>query len=521
MLLLGRLIERNASVRAGHDAYVEVARRRTWSELHERTDALGHALRRRGISRGDRVGVILKDSIEVAETIGTCAKIGALRVGFNARLAPPEIGRLIDDSGVACIFVQAELSAVAAAGVAAAERSPDLIGIGEGHDLDLDYESMIADGLERGQLTQTPHERLMICYTTGSTGVPKGAIYPHRAMLESMAAIALSEGAHADDVWLHAMPASGIPVMHLLRNIFHGSRCAIVGDWSAERALALVERERCTITVLVPTMLSDLLASGLIPGFDCSSLRQLGYGAAPLPPATIREAMQALGCGFLQMYGTTELMGMSMMLMPSDHQRALAEGHQCLASAGRPLHFAETRIVDDAGHEVGEGEAGELCVRTDYVIPGYWNQDIQYAETVRNGWLYTGDIATRDGEGFIYLKDRAKFRIKSGGYNIFPTEIENCLAEHPAVNEVAVVGLPDSRWGDRIHGVVTLSGGERPGGEDLRAFCRGKIADFKIPKAIEVWDSLPKGPTGKIQKRAIIDMCSEGSAGARTERESA
>ncbi|MCY4592459.1 MAG: AMP-binding protein [Alphaproteobacteria bacterium] len=519
MLPLGRLIERNARGLPGRDAYVEMERRRTWLELHERTDALGYGLRERAVRPGDRVGVVLRDSIEVAETIGACAKVGALRVGFNYRLAPPEIGQLIDDAGVDFVFVQADLTEVATAGVAAAERTPELIGIGEGHGLDLDYEGLVAEGLKRGPLVQTPHERLMICYTTGSTGFPKGAIYPHRPMLESMAAIALSEGAHADDVWLHAMPASGIPIMHLLRNVFHGSRCVIVGDWSAERALTLIERERCTITVLVPTMLNDLLASGLIPGFDCSSMRQLGYGAAPLPPATIREAMAALGCGFLQMYGTTELMGMSMMLMPSDHQRALAEGHRCLESAGRPLHFVQTRIVDDEGRDVGEGEAGELWIKSDYVIPGYWNQDLQYAETVHDGWLRTGDIATRDDEGFIYLKDRAKFRIKSGGFNIFPVEIENCLAEHPAVNEVAVVGLPDARWGERIHAVITLSGAERPGGEEFREFCRGKIAKFKIPKTVEIWDHLPKGPTGKIQKRKIIAFCASRKAGARDQGE--
>lgn len=507
MLLLGRLIEKNARDLANHDAYVELDRRRTWRELHERTDALGHALRDKGVRSGDRIGVILKDSIEVVETIGVCAKVGALRVGLNYRLAPPEIGKLIDDAGVNFIFVQADLMDVATAGVAAAERKPELVGVGEEHGLELDYETLIAEGLKRGPLIQTPHERLMICYTTGSTGLPKGAIYPHRLMLESMAAIALSEGAHADDVWLHVMPASGIPIMHLLRNIFHGSKCVILGDWTAERALALIELERCTITVMVPTMLSDMLTSGLIPKFDCSSMRQLGYGSAPLPPSTIREAVKALGCGFLQMYGTTELMGMSMMLMPSDHERALTEGHRCLESTGRPLHYVETRIVDEQGKDVGEGEAGELLIKTDYVIPGYWNREIQYTEAVHEGWLHTGDIATRDDEGFIYLKDRTKFRIKSGGYNIFPTEVENCLAEHPAVCEVAVVGLPDPKWGERIHGVVTLSGEQGPCGEELRAFCRGKIADFKIPKAIEIWDSLPRGPTGKIQKREIIDIC--------------
>lgn len=507
MLTLGELINRNARNFGDREAYVEIARRRTWRELDQRTDALGRILRGWGVRPGDRIGVILKDSIEVVETIGACAKTGAVRVGLNYRLAPPELGALIDDAGVDQIFVQAELVDGAKEALTRSNRQSRLIGIGDGHDLPDDYEALITEGTADEPLSLSQHERLMICYTTGSTGLPKGAIYPHRQMIESMAAIALSEGATPDDVWLHAMPASGVPIMHLLRNIFHGNKCAIIGEWDAERALHLIERDKCSICVLVPTMLNSLLSSGLIEKYDVSSMRQLGYGSAPIPPATVREAVQAFGCSFLQMYGTTELMGMSMMLTSTDHDLALNADHTCLASAGRPLYFVETRIIDDEGNDLPQGKAGELLIRTPYVIPGYWNQDVKYTETVRDGWLYTGDIASQDGEGYVYLMDRAKFRIKSGGYNIFPVEIENCLAEHEAVDEVSVFGLPDPKWGDRIHATVTLVDGQTATGEDLREFCRGKIANFKIPKDIEIWDSLPKGPTGKIQKREIIDIC--------------
>jgi len=507
MITLGKLVERNAANFAEQDAYVEIDRRRSWTDLHKRSDAFGYALRDLGINSGDRVGVILKDSIEVAETIASCAKIGATRVGLNYRLAPLEIGQLIDDSGIDCLIVQAALSDIALEAVNKAERRPKVIGVGPQHALDLDYDDLITTNLSNPPLEQTPHERLMICYTTGSTGLPKGAIYPHIKMMESTAAIALSEGARSEDVWLHAMPTSGVPILHLLRNIFHGSKCAIIGDWSAEKALTLIEREKCTITVLVPTMLSDLLGSGLIPKYNCSSMRQLGYGSSPLPPATIREAMEAFGCEFLQMYGTTELMGMGTMLMPSDHNKSLAEENNHLASIGRTLYYIDTKIVDEQEEEVELGHPGELLIKTDFVIPGYWNQNLKYTETVKNGWLFTGDIATKDENGFIYLKDRAKFRIKSGGYNIFPTEIENCLAEHTGVAEVSVFGLPDPKWGDRIHAVITLAPNQSASPQELQDFCRGRIADFKIPKDIEIWDTLPKGPTGKIQKREIIDIC--------------
>ncbi|MBS7698554.1 MULTISPECIES: AMP-binding protein [unclassified Chelatococcus] len=508
-LTLGKLVESAARSRGSHDAYVELDRRRTWNEIHQRTDALGWALKEIGVRRGDRVGIISKDAIEVAESIIACAKIGAIRVGLNFRLAGPEITALIDDAGVDVVLVQAALVDAILPAIRATKRRPQAVGMAGQHALEHDYEALVSKGATRGPLEQTPHDTLMICYTTGSTGLPKGAIYPHAKMMESMAAIALSEGAVPDDVWFHAMPAAGIPIMHLLRNVFHGSKCAILGEWNAERALTLIEKERCSITVLVPTMLSDLLASGLIPRFDCSSLRQLGYGSSTLPPSTLRDAMKAFGCSFLQMYGSTELMGMAMMMTASDHEMALKSGHPCLASAGRPLFYVETKIVDDDGQEVPVGNDGELLIKTDYVTPGYWNQNLNYVETVRDGWLHTGDIAMRDADGFIYMKDRAKFRIKSGGYNIFPTEIENCLAEHPAISEVAVFGVPDPKWGDRIVAVVSLLPGQSAEPDAFREFCRGKIANFKVPKQVFIWDELPKGPTGKIQKRAIIDRCIE------------
>lgn len=300
------------------------------------------------------------------------------------------------------------------------------------------------------------------------------------------------------------MPAAGIPLMHMMRNIFHAAATIIVGPWDATRALELIARERTTNTVLVPTMLNALLEAPGIETADLSSMRLLGYGASPLPPATIREAMRVFRRPFLQMFGTTELMGMSMMLMPEDHDAGLAGRGEILASAGKPLPYVDVRMLDEDGVEVPRGEVGELVIRSDVVFSGYWNAPEKAQEVMRDGWLHTGDMARMDVEGYVYLSDRAKFRIKTGGYNVFPTEIENVLAEHPAVNEVAVFGLPDPRWGERIHAVVSLVAGEAASGEDLRAFCRDKIASFKIPKVIDVWSELPKGVTGKIQKRDII-----------------
>jgi acyl-CoA synthetase (AMP-forming)/AMP-acid ligase II len=261
-------------------------------------------------------------------------------------------------------------------------------------------------------------------------------------------------------------------------------------------------------------MLAALLT---VPGFDrydVSSMKLLGYGASPLPPATIREALLKFRCPFLQMYGTTELLGMSNMLFPSDHELGLTTRPELLSSIGRPLAWVDTRIIDEENKDVPFGEIGELVVRSDLVFPGYWRAPEKSQEMFFGDWLRTGDLARRDFEGYVYLADRVKFRIKSGGYNVFPTEIENVLAEHPAVHEVTVIGLPDKVWGERIEAVISLKPGTNASPEALKEFCKDKIASFKIPKHIEIWEELPKGATGKILKRAVIDIMVERYAEA-------
>ena len=498
MLTFGGLI-RHHGVYWGHkDAFAELDRRCSWGEYHRRTDALGHALRRLGVSAGDRVAILAFDCIELAETFGACTKIGAIRVGLNPRLAAPEIAALIADCTPSVLFVHANCTKL----LGAAPPSCRVIEFGPSA---RDYEALIARNLDEPELTQTPHDIAMIAYTTGSTGLPKGAIYPHGRFLQSILYIAMCEGIDASSRWLHAMPAAGIPIMHMMRNLYHAAASVIVGPWDADKALLLMQRERTTNTVLVPTMLNSLLESSQVERTDVSAMRLFGYGASPLPPATIRRAMQVFGRPFLQMFGTTELMGMSMMLFPSDHELGVTSRPEILASAGKPLPFVDVRIVDDDSRDVPDGEIGELIVRSEVGFTGYWNAPDKDRETIRDGWIYTGDMANLDDGGYVYLRDRAKFRIKTGGYNVFPTEVENVLSEHPAVNEVAVVGLPDEHWGERIHAVVSILAGQAATEDELRIFCRDKIASYKLPKSIEIWQELPKGPTGKIQKRSILD----------------
>lgn len=512
MLTFGELARRNGAHWPGKDAFIELDRRVTWGELHRRTDALGHACRKLGVRRGERIAILTNDCIEVPETFFAATKIGAIRVGINPRLAAAEVAALIADCEPRLVFYAGEHQRIVdliAGRMAELELAPTFIGFGAGHTVAVDYEDLVARHLRDGPLQQTPHETAMIAYTSGSTGLPKGAIYPHDKFLRTILYTAMNEGLVHDSVWLQAMPAAGVPMMHMLRNVFLAATCVIVGPWNAERALTLIDREKTTNCVLVPTMLASLLTVPDLHRYDVSSMKLLGYGASPLPPATIREAMERFGCPFLQMYGTTELLGMSNMLFPSDHSLGLTTRPELLSSIGRPLSWVDVRIVDEENRDLPNGEIGELVVRSDVIFPGYWRPPENFDEMFFGEWLRTGDLARQDDDGYVYLADRAKFRIKTGGYNVFPTEVENVLAEHPAVHEVSVFGLPDPVWGDRIEAVVSLKPGRDVTPEELRGFCVDKIANFKIPKHIEIWPELPKGATGKILKRAVIETMTE------------
>lgn len=508
MMTFGELSRRNGQRWPSKDAFVEVGRRVTWGEFDWRTDQLGAALRGLNIAPGERVAMLGHDCIETAEVFIACVKIGVVRVGLNPRLAPREIAALVKDCGASVVFVTAECEGLLKELPPGAK--PIIVGIGAGHGQILDYDRLVASQ-DAGALDHTPGDVAMIAYTTGSTGLPKGAVYPHRAFLQSILMVALCEGIDSRTVWLHTMPAAGVPLMHMLRNIFHAATTVIVGPWNPERALHLIQAERTTNTVLVPTMLNSLLACPDLARTDVSSMKLLGYGASTLPAATIRKAMETFGCPFLQMYGTTELMGMSMMLYPEDHAAGIDSKPQVLTSTGKPLPWVDVKVVDEEGRVVPVGEPGELVIRSDFRFKEYWRNPQQTEEVLRDDWIYTGDIGRIDADGYVYLNDRAKFKIKTGGYLVYPTEVENVLAEHEAVDEVAVVGIPDLQWGDRIEAAITLKPGAHVDEEAMRAFCKDRIASFKVPKHVAIWPQMPKGPTGKIQKLVVIEQLSAES----------
>jgi long-chain acyl-CoA synthetase len=268
-----------------------------------------------------------------------------------------------------------------------------------------------------------------------------------------------------------------------------------------------------SLILLVPTMINLMLQQPDIASYDLSSLRQITYGASPIAPDLLKRAMKVFGCRFFQGYGLTEASPLLTVLRPEDHDLTNPKNEGRLASCGKPAPGVEVRVVKDDGDDAAPGEVGEIIARGDNIMAGYWKRPDDTANAVRDGWLYTGDLATVDEEGYLYLVDRKKDMIVTGGENVFSTEVEAALYEHPAIKEAAVIPIPDAKWGEAVHACVTLTDGQAVTPAQLVEFCRGRLAAYKIPHSIEIMEGeLPKGGSGKILKKDLRERYWRGQA---------
>lgn len=513
MLTFGHLTRRNARNYPKKEAYIDGPRRITWAELNDRTNRLAQFLLSVGVQQGDRVASISTDCIELVEVVVACAKVGAVRVGINHRYSATEIEHILNDSGAKVLFVQAGVADKVHEISANLHSTTVLVGFEGQHLFPLDYQTVLATSPTKDPQIPVSYDDLaFIFYSSGSTGRPKGITFTFRHVMDSLVQIALNEGSNRGDTWLHTMPAGGIPLLILLRNMYHGSRCVILRKWDPEEALAQIERERVTRTLLVPTMLVSLIHHPSLHKYQLGSIKHISYGSAPCTPATIRMAMEVFpGVEMLQMYGATEATGMAAMLFPEEHRDAIANHREhILASAGKPVPYMDVAVIDDAGNAAPPGTVGEVAISGSLLSPGYWNEPELTAQTFRNGWLLTGDMGRFDEEGYLFLVDRKKFMIVSGGYNIYPVEVENALSRHPAVKEVCVVGVPDERWGEAVKAVVSLKTGHAVTAEELINLCRGEIAGYKVPKSVEFVADFPRNAVGKLDKRTVRERYWQG-----------
>lgn len=498
------LLDRLADLCPDSPAIVGDSAVRTWRQTRERVARLAGGLRALGVQTGDRVAVLAPNHPDYLEAYLALAWLGAAVVPLNTRLAAPELRFQLEDAGARLWLVDGSLLARADEVAPGVERL--VIGDGAeaagGSGRSLPALAAAGPALE-DPVTLPPGHMLGIFYTGGTTGLPRGVILTHENMLANSLHVAAAVGYAQSDIHLHAAP-----IFHLAdlgatwALMLSGGAHAFLPRFSPEAFLETVERQRITTTLLAPVMLTAVVRCPEVEGRDLRSWRLLHYGGAPIAEETLARAAALLPCGLLQGYGQTEATQMVCLMTPADHRAAVARP-ALLRSCGRPVPGVQVRVADERGRAVGPGETGEVILRGPTVMEGYWKRPAETAEALRGGWLHTGDLATVDADGFVYLLDRKKDMIISGGENVYSVEVENALASHPAVLEAAVIAVPDDTWGERVHAVVVLAPGRSATPEELERHCRARIGGYKVPRSVEFRDALPRTPAGKVQKAAL------------------
>jgi long-chain acyl-CoA synthetase len=498
---IGRMVLRHAAERPDAVAVFFEGEAITFASLAERACGVAAALIESGVGHGDQIAILAKNHPAFLEIWAGACLVGAVLVPINWRLSPREIDFVIEDSTAKLLFVDAE-------------QGDRRIGAGPPrYNIESEDYRAWRHRARPANLPEIDPEHIAIqLYTSGTTGFPKGALLSHRALLGGK------------DVWRHQdwyvweprdVGMVAMPLFHiggigwLLMGLESGAANHIMREFDVDAILDLLNRGGFTKAFFVPAALQALLRAPAAAHTDFSSLRTILYGASPMPLPLLREAIERIGCSFAQQYGMTETSGTVVALGPDDHRGA---NPPKLGAAGRPLPMVELRITDGERRILAAGAQGEVEIRSSANFSGYWRRPDASAEAMdADGWLRTGDAGLIDEDGYLFVLDRIKDMIISGGENIYPLEVESALLEHPAIAEAAAIGVPDNRWGECVAAVLVTHDGASVPDETLRLWCRERIAGFKTPRHFFFVDSLPRNASGKLLRRALREIYATGN----------
>jgi acyl-CoA synthetase (AMP-forming)/AMP-acid ligase II len=507
---LAELIRQQASTRPERVALTFEGVASTYHDLNQRATRVANGLLGLSDAVQGRVALLDKNSDAFYELWFGAAKARKVIVPVNWRLAPAEVAYIINDATAEALFVGAEFFPVIDQIRRQLGTIKRIVALSGTHPEWESYRAWRDRQADDDPQLATPRDDVAIqLYTSGTTGHPKGAELTHANLLAALAAAPEWYPCTAADVSLACMPQFHIAgsVLGLL-SLNRGARTVIMRETAPAEILRLIPAERVTLTFLVPALLLFMLQTPGCQDVDYSSLRRIVYGASPIAVDVLRAALTTFTCEFCHLYGLTETTGVVTCLPPEEH--ALTDSPR-LRSCGKPLSNAEIKVVDIDDVELRSGQVGEIVVRSPQNMHGYWNRPEATAATIRDGWLHTGDAGYVDADGYLYIHDRVKDMIISGGENVYPAEVENVLFGHPAVADAAVIGVPDARWGEAVKAVVVLRA-TRPATEaELIAYCRERIAHYKAPKSVDFVESLPRNASGKVLKRELRAQYSDAS----------
>lgn len=501
MRTLGEVIERNARFFPQQEAFVFEDRRVTHSELARRACRLSSSLYDRGLRRQDRVAILAMNCLEYYETYRACEWAGFLIAPVNFRLAAPEILYILNDAAPKALLFEARYSAIVD------QLRPQLgsidifVCIDAQTPFSIPYETMMAQGSDSGPPERSmPQDYCHLHYTSGTTGRPKGVVRTHRGACVTNAITALSSEISGSTRLLQTSPAFHVGGIGYVNAVaWMGGFVLVHQVFDPVKLLEAISSESITYTFMVAAMLQAVTEVPDLGSYDLSSIKGIVTAAAPVPVPLLKRGVELFGQIFSVQFGMTESSG-TFLPVHAVNPHGSADQIRRLASVGHPCPGVELRVVDDDGNDCPQAQPGEVLLRSDTQLACYWNNSVATTEAIIDGWLRTGDIGYLDDENYLFLIDRKKDMILSGGENIYSREVEMAIAEHPSVADCAVVGAPDPKWGETVHAVVVLRSAAVLNQEELIGHCKELIASYKCPKSVEFVDELPRMATGKINK---------------------
>ena len=464
--------------------------------FNEEVNRLAHGLLLQGVNKGDKLALMMKNSDYFVFTFFAAAKIGTVAVPVNFRLTAIEVQYILEQSDAAIVVCDKEFEQV----IAEAKMGTGVrmvITVGEPETVGFySYEKIITEHTNEPEIEISEKDDVEILYTSGTTGRPKGALFDHSQIFKVGISVTINMGIRMHERILHLAPLfhSAQLNLFLISGVALGATHIIHRDFHPVKTLQAIQEYKITHLFAVPAMYNFLLQVPNAADYDLTSIKRVGYGAAPMAPELVKKSMKLFKTDqFYNLCGLTEAGPGGILLDPEGHRQHLGKG-------GKPIFMTETRVVNEEGKDVLPGVIGEFIVRSPMVMKEYYKKPEETKSTLKGGWLYTGDLATIDEEGYITLVDRKKDMIISGGENVYSVEVEGVLYEHPAVLEAAIIGLPDEVWGEAVCAVIVLKEGAVIDEQELRNFCRKKLAGYKVPRRIFIEDQLPRNASGKILK---------------------
>jgi long-chain acyl-CoA synthetase len=509
------IIYRNAILYPHAEAFVYGSERINFSQYNARVNSLIHALNAMGVQKGDVIGILSWNCLDYVDVYGAAMKGGFIASPFNPRLQADELDYLINYSEANTLFVGPELVETADTMRSRLPNINNYISFeGSAPGMIPHCDLLESHSRDEPDIRVSEDDPFIIFYTSGTTGVPRGALYTHRRKMEDARLFSFALTLEFGNKEIMTIPLFHVAGASYLFAFFYGGGINIISQqksFDPAATLQMIQDEKATDYHIVPTNLIGILALPDIKKYDLSSLKRIWYAGSPMPMEVLRKGMEVFGPVFIQAYGQSESGPFVSYLSRRAHQvlDKPPEKQKKLSSCGQPGIGVHARIVDGENRDVRLGEVGEIIVKSKAIMEEYWKKPDETGNALVHGWLHTGDMGYYDETGHIYIVDRKKDMIISGGENVYPREVEEILYKHPAVQEVAVIGLSDPYWVEKVHAVIVLKKGVKADEEGVIEFCKKNLASYKAPKSVEFVDSLPKNPQGKILKRKIRDSYSK------------